>query len=258
MIRRFLTAIEAKECFWCETERKTGTHREPCPCPCHEARALAQDLVEQILRMAEKCDGRQLYFKRGVATKAGDFVPAQEWMTDLVAAALQGHDGGEPRADGDGTARLCQALYGRPAQPRDYLGGSDARMLHEAADKIAALQEPRGQQAGIWPSVCEGCFYSAWVPVETEQECAFVHPHQGEHVRCDYCWLKDQLAGSPAPAAAPTPDCICAPLGYQGHRPDCERYAAADRPATTPSACRCNDVPHDSFRSPWCPQHSRG
>lgn len=40
--------------------------------------------------------------------------------------------------------------------------------------------------------VCEGCFYSAWIPVETEQECAFVHPHAGEHVRCDYCWLKEQ------------------------------------------------------------------
>ena len=37
---------------------------------------------------------------------------------------------------------------------------------------------------------CEQCFYSAWVPVETEAECAYLHPHSGEHVRCDYCWLK--------------------------------------------------------------------
>lgn len=40
----------------------------------------------------------------------------------------------------DGTERLCHALYGRPARPRDYLGGSDARMLHDAADLIARLR----------------------------------------------------------------------------------------------------------------------
>lgn len=38
-----------------------------------------------------------------------------------------------------GTDKLCMALYGRPAQPRDYLGGSDAKMLHDAAEVIAAL-----------------------------------------------------------------------------------------------------------------------
>jgi hypothetical protein len=37
---------------------------------------------------------------------------------------------------------------------------------------------------------CEVCFYDAWVPIESEQDCALVHPHSGEHVRCDYCWLK--------------------------------------------------------------------
>ena len=40
----------------------------------------------------------------------------------------------------DGTERLCLAVYGRPAQPRDFLGGSQAHMLHDAADKIAALK----------------------------------------------------------------------------------------------------------------------
>lgn len=38
----------------------------------------------------------------------------------------------------DGTERLCQALYGRKATPRDYLGGSNAKMLHDAADRILA------------------------------------------------------------------------------------------------------------------------
>ena len=40
----------------------------------------------------------------------------------------------------DGTERLCFAVYGRPAQPRDFLGGSQAHMLHDAADTIAALR----------------------------------------------------------------------------------------------------------------------
>lgn len=36
----------------------------------------------------------------------------------------------------DGTERLVQALHGRKALPPDYIGGSQARMLHEAADRI--------------------------------------------------------------------------------------------------------------------------
>jgi hypothetical protein len=43
------------------------------------------------------------------------------------------------------------AVYGRPADPRDYIGGANAQMLYDAADMIEALrpnapaQEPRGQ-----------------------------------------------------------------------------------------------------------------
>lgn len=40
----------------------------------------------------------------------------------------------------DGTERLVQALHGRSAKPRDYLGGSNARMLHEAAERIRELE----------------------------------------------------------------------------------------------------------------------
>ncbi|NIO74642.1 MAG: hypothetical protein GTN69_01845 [Armatimonadetes bacterium] len=41
---------------------------------------------------------------------------------------------------GNGTDRLCRALYGREARPRDYLGGSSAWMLHDAATRIERLQ----------------------------------------------------------------------------------------------------------------------
>lgn len=40
----------------------------------------------------------------------------------------------------DGTRRLCNAVYGRDERARDYLGGADARMLHDAATEIERLR----------------------------------------------------------------------------------------------------------------------
>lgn len=36
---------------------------------------------------------------------------------------------------------------------------------------------------------CEVCWTNSWEPVEAEKECDASHPHEGEHVRCGYCWL---------------------------------------------------------------------
>lgn len=48
---------------------------------------------------------------------------------------------GMPRAPlPDGTDRLCRAIYGREPRPADYIGGADAKMLHDAATKIDALE----------------------------------------------------------------------------------------------------------------------
>jgi hypothetical protein len=79
---------------------------------------------------------------------------------DLAALAAQQSpapvcDGGEavPDRDGmDGTGRLCRALYRRTASAKDYLGGSDARMLHDAADAILAVTpgERSSQEAVAW------------------------------------------------------------------------------------------------------------
>jgi len=41
----------------------------------------------------------------------------------------------------DGTEALCQALYNRKATPRDYLGGSDALMIWDAARLINKFRE---------------------------------------------------------------------------------------------------------------------
>ena len=40
----------------------------------------------------------------------------------------------------DGTERLCQAVYGKKEEPGNYLGGSEAKMLHDAADLIEKLR----------------------------------------------------------------------------------------------------------------------
>lgn len=42
--------------------------------------------------------------------------------------------------DGDGTDLLCKALYGRPGKVADWLGGSEARMLHDAAKEVDRLR----------------------------------------------------------------------------------------------------------------------
>jgi hypothetical protein len=47
------------------------------------------------------------------------------------------HPASEPKMDG--VDRLCMAVYGRPAKPRDYIGGANAQMLYDAADLINAL-----------------------------------------------------------------------------------------------------------------------
>jgi hypothetical protein len=47
----------------------------------------------------------------------------------------------------DGTDRLCWALYGHAPKAQDYLGGSEAKMLHDAADEILHLRQ---SQEKIW------------------------------------------------------------------------------------------------------------
>lgn len=41
----------------------------------------------------------------------------------------------------DGTDRLCRALYQRAPRAKDYAGGSEARMLYDAANVIENLSD---------------------------------------------------------------------------------------------------------------------
>jgi hypothetical protein len=40
----------------------------------------------------------------------------------------------------DSLNQLADILYGRAAMPNDYIGGSDARIFHDAAVKVATLE----------------------------------------------------------------------------------------------------------------------
>ena len=48
----------------------------------------------------------------------------------------------------DGAARLCAILYGRKDKPRDWLGGSNAMMIHDAVREIERLR--------VLAAFCEG------------------------------------------------------------------------------------------------------
>lgn len=69
----------------------------------------------------------------------GPFPP--EMRQFLAAEDGEFNGPSDPDETADGTERLCRAVYGRKAAARDYLGGSDAKMLHDAADRIAELKE---------------------------------------------------------------------------------------------------------------------
>lgn len=73
---------------------------------------------------------------RGPILGAESLIALCQWILHLEDML-----GRSPREnDEDGTERLCRAVYSRPAQPRDYLGGSQAHMLHDGADLIARLK----------------------------------------------------------------------------------------------------------------------
>ena len=73
---------------------------------------------------------------------------SEPWDGVVTTEALRAWAHRVPDSD-DGTERLCLAVYGRPAQPRDFLGGSNAHMLHDAADVIAKLRLERENDAPV-------------------------------------------------------------------------------------------------------------
>lgn len=77
----------------------------------------------------------------------------------------------------DGTDRLCAAVYGRPAQVRDYLGGSQARMLHDGADRI---EEMRSLLRSLEWSATESVHDEPWCC-----PCCSVSPGEAHRSACE-------------------------------------------------------------------------
>ena len=42
--------------------------------------------------------------------------------------------------------------------------------------------------------VCGVCWTSSWTPIppKEEKECGLTHPHEGDHARCECCWLHER------------------------------------------------------------------
>lgn len=105
----------------------------------------------------------------------------------------------------DGTDRLCHALYGRPAACNDYLGGSEAKMLHDAADALAAerartadlerrLREAEAESATLRGLVetlgkCRRCggMGTVVIPCSFCGDSTYDHECNDEMAPCDVC-----------------------------------------------------------------------
>lgn len=65
--------------------------------------------------------------------------PASTCVNDLTFAEVSElKDALDSHLAADGTEALCIALYGRKAEPGDYLGGANAKMLHDAAARLSS------------------------------------------------------------------------------------------------------------------------
>ena len=66
------------------------------------------------------------------------------------------------------------------------LGGAGCKIF--LTDVLNMVQQLREMPSDL----CQVCWTSSGVPVPMEEECRLKHPHEGEHERCDYCWIHDE------------------------------------------------------------------
>lgn len=82
-----------------------------------------------------------------------------------------------------------------PQHPNAVYPGRDApRDVSWLLSVVEELQKDR--------RICSVCWTSSQVPVPTEAECDWQHPHEGEHSRCDMCWQHEALVALRARVAA--------------------------------------------------------
>lgn len=88
----------------------------------------------------------------------------QDAPSEPASPAPEASDALPDREGLDGTARLCRALYGRKERAADYLGGSDARMLHDAADRLASPAPDAGLAEVLLRAVEPFARATGWIP----------------------------------------------------------------------------------------------
>lgn len=106
----------------------------------HEDRIRDLDAQRRAFRLAHPATHTRVFSDEDVAFLLGlvtTLRAERDRLRDMVAEAEAWHRDSKGE---DGTDKLCRAVYGREATPRDYLGGSEARMLHDAAALIMELK----------------------------------------------------------------------------------------------------------------------
>lgn len=60
------------------------------------------------------------------------------------------------------------------------------------ATALVGREMKRVEAFALEGKVCGVCWTSSWTPIppEEEKECGLNHPHEGDHARCECCWLQ--------------------------------------------------------------------
>lgn len=122
--------------------------REALPYWIVEAKRLRAELATQLnfqrgvecqfcgvsFDLPEPDDDGEVYRQHALTCEKSPVVQEVERLRKIIDDAT-GYS-----KDGDGTDLLCKALYGRPGKVADWLGGSEAKMLHDAAKEVERLR----------------------------------------------------------------------------------------------------------------------
>jgi hypothetical protein len=128
-----------------------------------DIRPTADDMARDLRADLEFLRGAWGPSAAGYGAAAVRRAIAAEAEVERLRAMLAETDGHRPGSE-DGTCRLCRAVYGREPRMRDYLGGSQAHMLHDAADLIARLRA-EAERAAVWLRL------AAWLAANKYRRC---------------------------------------------------------------------------------------
>lgn len=89
---------------------------------------------------ADVAAGQWIPAIRAVRARTGMGLYETKQVVEATAEGRARKNAETPKAQLDGTERLGRAIYGRAPRVEEYLGGSEAKMLHDAANRVELLQ----------------------------------------------------------------------------------------------------------------------